>query len=73
MYSETEVMMARLYAEERLREAARERLIGESRRARRQKWVLAARVGRTLIRVGERLEAAGGATSAGAWERVEVA
>lgn len=50
-----------MYVEERLRMAAREMILREAEqgnRARRRRVALKVRLGRTLIRVGQRLEAA---------------
>jgi len=57
-------MMAQMYVEERLAMAAKEQLVREAtqaRRTRRAKLALTARVGRTLVAVGQRLEAVGAA------------
>lgn len=53
-----------MYVEERLDDAARERMLREVERARRSqrpKVALKARLGRTLVSVGQRLEMAGAA------------
>lgn len=57
-------MLTRMYVEERLAKAAKEQLVREAvrvRRAQHAKLALTARVGRTLITVGQRLEAVGAA------------
>ena len=62
MYSLQHVALARMYTEERVRQAQREHLLQEAERAQRSqraKVALKARVGRTLVTVGQRLEAAG--------------
>jgi homoserine kinase len=59
-----EVVLAQMYVEERIAQAAREQLLREAervQRAQREKVALKARVGRTLVTVGQRLEAAGAA------------
>ncbi len=59
-----EVVLAQMYVEERIAQAAREQLLREAervQRAQREKVALKARVGRTLDTVGQRLEAAGAA------------
>jgi hypothetical protein len=59
-----EVLLAQMYVEERVKQAAREQLLQEAeraQRAQRSKVALKARVGRTLVTVGQRLEAAGAA------------
>ncbi|MHB8645694.1 MAG: hypothetical protein ACYDAR_07885 [Thermomicrobiales bacterium] len=64
MFSLQNVTLAQMYLEERRHEAAKERLLQEAergRRAQREKVALKARVGRTLVTVGQRLEAAGAA------------
>ena len=56
--------LAQMYVEERVEQAAREHLVHEAeqaRQAQRTKVALKARVGRTLVTVGQRLEAAGAA------------
>jgi len=53
-----------MYVEERVARAAREQLLQEAegaQRAQRATVALRARVGRTLVTVGQRLEAAGAA------------
>ncbi len=62
MLSLQSVALAQMYVEERVAQAACERLLHEAervQRARRAKIALTARVGRTLVTVGHRLEAAG--------------
>ncbi|MDQ6908338.1 MAG: hypothetical protein M3176_16065 [Chloroflexota bacterium] len=57
-------MMAQMYVEERLAMAEKRQLVHEAvqaQRAQRTKLALTARVGRTLVTVGQRLEAAGAA------------
>jgi hypothetical protein len=57
-------MLTRMYVEERLRMAAREHLLRQAEqagRAERGKVALKARLGRTLVSVGQRLETAGAA------------
>lgn len=57
-------MLTQMYVEERLDDAARERMLREVERARRSqrpKVALKARLGRTLVSVGQRLEMAGAA------------
>ena len=64
MMSQVNEMLTRMYVEERLEVAARERLLNaveRAWRAQREKTALTARVGRTLVSVGQRLEAAGAA------------
>ncbi|MGI8689449.1 MAG: hypothetical protein ACR2M3_12820 [Thermomicrobiales bacterium] len=64
MLSLQSVALARMYVEERIAQAEREQLLQEAeraQRAQRAKVALAARVGRTLVIVGQRLEAAGAA------------
>ncbi len=56
------VALAQMYIEERLERAEREHLLQEAervQRSQRAKVALKARVGRTLVTVGQRLEAAG--------------
>lgn len=60
MLSLQDVLLAQVYVEERLAEASRERLlraVERARRAQRQNVALKVRIGRTLVRVGQRLEA----------------
>ena len=60
MLSLQNVVLAQVYVEERLAEASHERLlraVERARRAQRQNVALKARVGRVLVRVGQRLEA----------------
>lgn len=65
--NELEMMMARLQVQQRLEQAAAERLVTMAVQvARRQRRPLTARVGRTLVRVGQRLEA----RDTGTWERL---
>ena len=62
MLSLQHVALAQMYIEERLEQAEREHLLQEAervQRAQRAKVALKARVGRTLVTVGQRLEAAG--------------
>jgi len=64
MLSLQDVVLAQMYVEERIAQAAREQLLQEAegaQRAQRAKIALKARVGRTLVIVGQRLEAAGAA------------
>lgn len=59
-----EELLAPMYVEERLRKAAYGYLVEQAEqagRARRAKVALTARLGRTLISVGQRLEMAGAA------------
>jgi hypothetical protein len=59
-----QVMLTQMYVEERLRMAAREDLLRQAEqaaRAERRKVALRARLGRTLVTVGQRLETAGAA------------
>lgn len=70
MYDEREVMVAFLYVQERQEQAARERLLRELRSQEREGNALVARLGRTLIRTGRRLEAFG---TTGTWEQAKVA
>jgi hypothetical protein len=59
-----DVVLAQMYVEERIAQAAREYMLQEAeraQRAQRTKVALKARVGRTLVTVGQRLEAAGAA------------
>lgn len=59
-----QVMLTQMYVEERLRMAAREDLVRQAEqaaRAERGKVALRARLGRTLVTVGQRLEMAGAA------------
>jgi hypothetical protein len=52
-------LMAQVYVEERLDEATRERMLrGVERAYRGQRAPLRMRMGRTLVRVGQRLDAA---------------
>lgn len=58
------VALAQMYVEERVKQAAREHMIQEAERVQRRqraKVALKARVGRTLVTVGQRLEAAAAA------------
>lgn len=62
MFSLEHEAVARMYVQERIAQAAREHLLDEAKRARRArhaKVALMARVGRTLVIVGQRLEATG--------------
>lgn len=62
MFLLQEVMLAQMYAEERLEKSARAYLVEQAvqaARARRAKVALKARLGRTLVSVGQRLEMAG--------------
>ncbi len=64
MLSLQNVLLAQMYLEERREDAAKERLLQEAervQRAQRAKVALKTRVGRTLVTVGQRLEAAGAA------------
>ncbi len=64
MLSLQSVALAQMYVEERVAQAAREQMLQEAERARRAQRTtvaLKARVGRTLVTVGQRLEAAGAA------------
>jgi uncharacterized protein (DUF2252 family) len=64
MLSLQNVALAQMYVQERIAQAEREHLLQEAervRRAQRAKVALKARVGRTLVTVGQRLEAAGAA------------
>ncbi len=64
MLSLQDVVLAQMYVEERIAQAAREHMLQEAegaQRAQRAKVALKARVGRTLVTVGQRLEAAGAA------------
>jgi len=64
MLSLQSVALAQMYVEERVARAAREQMLQEAermQRAQRAKIALTARVGRTLVTVGQRLEAAGAA------------
>jgi hypothetical protein len=64
MFSFQSEALARMYVEERIAQAEREYLLQEAgrvQRAQRAKVALKARVGRTLVIVGQRLEAAGAA------------
>lgn len=57
-------LLTRMYVEDRLAQAAEQRLINAAEQARREKGeaiALTARVGRTLVNVGRRLEAVGAA------------
>lgn len=56
-------LLTQMYVEERLERAAQERLLDEAERAQRthEAVALRARLGRTLVSVGRRLEAAGAA------------
>jgi hypothetical protein len=59
-----QVMLTQMYVEERLRMAAREELVRQAEQAARTtrgKVALTARLGRTLVTVGQRLETAGAA------------
>lgn len=54
-----QIMMSQMYVEERLAQAERDYLLDTVERAqRRRSGTLKTRVGRTLVRVGRRLEAA---------------
>jgi hypothetical protein len=54
-----DAMVAQMYVEERLAEANRERMLRSVERAYRgQRETLRTRMGRTLVRAGQRLEAA---------------
>lgn len=62
MFNLQHVALAQMYVEERVKQAEREHLLQEAERAQRSqraKVALKARVGRTLVTVGQRLEAAG--------------
>lgn len=64
MFNLQHVALAQMYIEERMKQAEREHMIQEAERAQRSqraKVALKARVGRTLVTVGQRLEAAGAA------------
>ncbi len=64
MLSLQNVALAQMYIEERIEQAEREHLLQEAeraQRAQRSKGALTARVGRTLVTVGQRLEAVGAA------------
>lgn len=57
-------VLAQMYVQDRIKQAEREHLLQEAervQRAQRAKVALKARVGRTLVTVGQRLEAAGAA------------
>jgi hypothetical protein len=57
-------LLTQMYIEERLERAAHERLLKaaeRTQRAQRQAVALTARLGRTLVSVGQRLQAAGAA------------
>jgi hypothetical protein len=59
-----QMMLTQMYVEERLRMAAREDLVRQAEQAARTergKIALRARLGRTLVTVGQRLEMAGAA------------
>ena len=64
MFSLQHMALAQMYVQERIEQAEREHLLQEAERARRAQRAtvaLKARVGRTLVTVGQRLEAAGAA------------
>ncbi len=65
-YGELEMQMARLHVQERLDGAAQARRVAQA--ARRERRPLMMLAGRTLVRVGTRLETLG---DAGAWERAK--
>jgi hypothetical protein len=59
-----QMMLTQMYVEERLKKAAHEDLVRQAEqaaRAERGKVALKARLGRTLVSVGQRLETAGAA------------
>ncbi|MGI8855956.1 MAG: hypothetical protein ACR2JW_09405 [Thermomicrobiales bacterium] len=59
-----QMMLTQMYVEERLAMAAREHLVQQAEQAAREarrKIALKARLGRTLVSVGQRLETAGAA------------
>jgi hypothetical protein len=59
MFNTQHALLAQMYVEERLDDAARERMLRSVERAYRgQRATLRARMGRTLVRVGQRMEAA---------------
>lgn len=58
------ILLTQMYVEERLNDAARERMLREverARRSQRERLALKVRLGRTLVSVGQRLEMAGAA------------
>jgi hypothetical protein len=62
MHDERVYELSRLYIEERIAGAARERLLAECGQARNHVSEVAAWGGRLLVRVGRRLETLGGAS-----------
>ena len=57
-------MLTQMYVEERLKKAAHDQLVKQAEqaaRSQREKVALKARLGRTLVSVGQRLETAGAA------------